>query len=263
MEIRVEDVINFLTKPVGALEKTVDTLKAGALETLVTGIAVSFMPTYEVIQKAVEIGANLLITHEGVFFSHWDKLASDFNRVYDKKQKLINDSGIAIFRLHDYIHRFQPDGITNGLVEALEWDNYVEEHQPVATILSIPEMTVQEVGKYVKNKLGIEYIRCVGNLSMPCSRVGLLVGYRGGGETAIPLFEKYHLDLVLYGEGPEWETPEYVRDAISQGDHKALLIVGHAESEEPGMKGLARTIKEEWPSIPVHFIPTESAFQLI
>ena len=35
----------------------------------------------------------------------------------------------------------------------------------------------------------------------------------GGGALAIPYFEAEHLDLIITGEGPEGETPEYVRDA--------------------------------------------------
>lgn len=46
----------------------------------------------------------------------------------------------------------------------------------------------------------------MGDLSMECRRVGILVGYRGTGEMIIPLFHKESLDLVIYGEGPEWEA---------------------------------------------------------
>jgi putative NIF3 family GTP cyclohydrolase 1 type 2 len=80
---------------------------------------------------------------------------------------------------------------------------------------------------------------------------------------SIPLFEKEKLDLIIYGEGPEWETPEYVRDAIHQGKQKALIVLGHSESEESGMKNLADWLKSTLPYLPVFYIPEKPLFQVI
>lgn len=263
MGITVREIIQQLTRSVETIENTVDTLKFGSPSTEVTGIAVAFMPTNTAIQKTIELGANLLITHEGLFFSHWDKYELGDNQVYHEKYKLITNSGIAVYRFHDYVHRYKPDGIMQGLIQALKWDQYVEEHQPAATILTIPPMTVKDIAAYIKDHLYIDFLRYAGDLSMPCTRVGLLAGYRGGGATAIPLCEKQNLDLVIYGEGPEWETPEYIRDASSLDKKRALIILGHAASEEPGMKLLATKMKEMFPGIPVHFIPNEPLFKVI
>lgn len=263
MGITIQDVINQLTSQVEHVENTVDTLKFGSPTTEVTGIAVSFMPTYDAIRNAIDQGANLLITHEGLFYSHWDKNELGENQVYNEKLSLIKESGIAIYRIHDYIHRYQPDGIMKGLIQSLGWDHYVKENQPAATIVEIPQMTVKEIAVSVKQKLNIDFVRCMGDVSMVCTRIGLLAGYRGGGSLAIPLFENHDLDLVLYGEGPEWETPEYVRDAISLSKKRSLIVLGHAESEEPGMNDLANILKEIYPGVPVHFLPIKSCFQVI
>ena len=66
----------------------------------------------------------------------------------------------------------------------------------------------------MKNRLGITYLRAHGDLGMECSKIGLLAGYRGGAQNALPLFDREQLDLIIYGEGPEGETPEYVSDAV-------------------------------------------------
>lgn len=264
MPVTIQNVIDQLIKPVGGLQNTVDILQWGNPTTEVKGIITSFMPTYQVIQQAIEMEANLLITHEGLFYSHHDH--TDFlenNPVYHEKRKLIEDSGIAIFRFHDYIHRYRPDGIMAGLVQALEWEPYVEEHQQAASILTIPEMTVREIAEHVKSKLDIGFVRAAGDGSFTCTRIGLLAGYRGGGALSIPLFEKENLDLIICGEGPEWETPEYVRDAVYQGKQKALIVMGHAESEEPGMKYLAQWMKTIFPDLPICFIPEKPVFHVI
>ncbi|WP_078548795.1 Nif3-like dinuclear metal center hexameric protein [Litchfieldia alkalitelluris] len=263
MGITVQDVINHLTSPVGEIENTVDTLKFGTPTMDVTGIAITFMPTYDAIKKAVELGANMLITHEGLFYSHWDKTELEDDQVYLEKYNLIKESGIAVFRNHDYIHRYQPDGIMQGLLQSLQWDSYEEQNEPVVSIVEIPTMTLKEVAEYLKNKLDINYVRSMGNPTKNCARIGLLAGYRGGGLTAIPLFEKYNLDLIIYGEGPEWETPEYVRDSISQGRDISLIVLGHAESEQPGMVYLSKQLEKEFPTIPIRFISNKPCFDIL
>ena len=55
---------------------------------------------------------------------------------------------------------------------------------------------------------------------------------------------KERLDLLLAGEGPEWETPEYIGDAAAQGRNPSMLLLGHAASEEPGMACAAKLLRE-------------------
>lgn len=264
MALLVKDVLNKLFEPAAAGRRnTIDGLKSGDPDSEVKGIAITFMATQEVIEQALEQGVNLLITHEGMFYSHQDPVDVLCDSVYRDKQERIDQSGIAIYRLHDGVHREQPDGITAGLVHELGWDSYVQEHQSAAAILNVPVMTVKEISEYVKRCLAISCVRVIGDLSMSCSRVGLLVGYRGGGTTCIPLFEQEQLDLIIAGEGPEWETPEYVRDAVHQGKGKALILLGHAQSEVPGMKQLAKRLQDGFPGTPVHFIQGNHEFYLI
>lgn len=264
MNISIQDVLDALTNPVPKLEQTVDKLEYGNSNSTVKGVAVTFLATQEIIEAARDLGANLIISHEGIFFSHWDKremLKED--PVYKNKLQTIEESGMAVFRFHDYIHKYRPDGITAGLIQALCWQDNEVVNQPAYSVLEVPEMTVREAIEHVKKRLGIQYVRFIGNLDMSCKRIGILVGYRGGSELTIPLFEKEQLDLVICGEGPEWETPEYVRDAVYQGRHKALVVLGHAESEAVAMKYLADCLQGKFPSIPVHFIPSKPVFHVL
>jgi putative NIF3 family GTP cyclohydrolase 1 type 2 len=264
LSICIKDVLEVLTSPVKTIENTVDKLEYGSPQTEVRGIAVTFLATQGIIEHAKNMGINLIISHEGVFFSHWDKReALKADQVYRKKLQTIEESKIAIFRFHDYIHKYMPDGIQSGLLQALGWKNYEIEDKQISSVLEIPEASLQNVISYIKNSLGIESVRFVGDLNTPCRRVGIVVGYRGGGDVVIPLFEKDNLDLVICGEGPEWETPEYVRDAVSQGGQKALIAIGHAESETPGMKYLAQFLQERFPDVPVHFMADKPIFQTI
>ncbi|MDD9266143.1 Nif3-like dinuclear metal center hexameric protein [Paenibacillus sp. MAHUQ-63] len=258
--IRIQDIVDHLIEPVGKLDVTVDTLKFGDPSAEVKGIATAFMPTYEVIRQAIARGANLLIAHEAPFYHHHDQtqfLAND--PVYLEKVRLIEQSGIAVFRFHDYWHRYRPDGIMEGLIEALEWQPHITENRPAAALAAVPAMTVKALAEYVKSKLNLSYVRVAGDLNMTCTRVGLLAGYRGGGGMAIPLYQD-GVDVILAGEGPEWETPEYVRDAVQQGGRKALIMLGHAESEASGMRYLADRLAARFPDLPVHYLEEQPVF---
>lgn len=264
MNVSIKNVIEALTTPAVPIENNVDELQFGNSNTVVTGIATTFLATQEVIEKAKALGINLIISHEGIFYSHRfnSKIAED-NKVYKKKCQTLKESGIAIYRYHDYPHRYAPDAITAGLLKKLGFEDYEVENKQIASILEIPQMTVKEVVTHIKNKLGISNIRFAGDLSMPCRRAGILVGYRGSGEVAIPLFEKENLDIVIYGEGPEWETPEYVRDAVYQGQNKALIVLGHRESEAAAMEYLVKELQKKFPDVPVKFIAETPVFKTI
>jgi putative NIF3 family GTP cyclohydrolase 1 type 2 len=262
MAIYVKDIIDVLTNPTIHIENTVDNLLFGNSLSEVSGVAVTFLATQEIIEKAKSLGLNLIISHEGIFYSHHNnELALQNDPIYLMKRKTIEDSDIAIFRYHDYIHKFKPDGITAGLVQALGWQDNEVENLQTSSIIELQPTTLNNLISHIKNRLGIDHIRFMGDLSILCSRIGLLVGYRGSNELTLSLFNEKDVDVVIYGEGPEWETPEYVRDAIYQGRQKALIILGHGESEMPGMEYLAKSLQEKFPSIPVNFIPGKSIFQ--
>ncbi|WP_239619086.1 Nif3-like dinuclear metal center hexameric protein [Cohnella mopanensis] len=263
MAITIQNVIDALTKSICTIPDSVDQLITGNPYMEVTGIAVTFMATRQVVEKAYRSGVNLIITHEGTYYSHRDLPLEANGLVCAFKKDLIEQSGLAIYRFHDYWHRYQPDGIMEGLLFELGWQTFVTEHLPAASIVTLPTTTVGEVARHVKKQLGMDALRSVGNLSMKCERIGILAGYRGGGALAIPLFERHNVDLILYGEGPEWETPEYVRDAIHMRRSKALLVLGHLESEQPGMKLLAGRLSVMFPDVPIQFYPIDPVFRYV
>jgi putative NIF3 family GTP cyclohydrolase 1 type 2 len=260
----IGQIINALTADIDVTLPTVDNLIYGNPDTEVKAVVTTFSASQFVLEQAVALGANLVITHEGVFFTHQDErdwLEED--PVYQEKTRLIEQSGLSIFRLHDYVHRYKPDGIMLGLLRELGWESYVFTHQPAATILELPPVTLAEIAGQLKKALQISYVRVAGKLSMPCIRVVISVGYRGNSRQAIPLFQQEEVDLIIAGEGPEWETPEYVKDAVQQGRSKALIMLGHAESEAPGMKYLAERLSEQFPGLPVSFVRDPPAFYIV
>jgi putative NIF3 family GTP cyclohydrolase 1 type 2 len=94
---------------------------------------------------------------------------------------------------------------------------------------------------------------------MKLTRVALVAG-AAGAEAQIRTLQRDDVELLLIGETTEWETIPYVRDAVAQGRHKALILLGHVPSEEPGMENCARWLRTFITEVPVEFVPAGEPF---
>jgi putative NIF3 family GTP cyclohydrolase 1 type 2 len=247
--------------PGAPFANTVDTIKVGDATQALTGIVVTFMATGEVIEKAVQLGANLIITHEPTFYNHPD--ATDWlgqHAVYIAKQKLIEQNRVVIWRFHDYLHSMTPDSTIMGLLKELAWEAYAMPDQPY--ICAIPPLTFQELSQWVKEHLGLNEVRAVGDLTMVCKKIALLPGFPGP-EIQMGVLGQPDVDVLLTGEIHEWEVSEYVRDATHLGYPKGLIVMGHAASEEAGVKRMIPWLQERLPGIAIHFVPTGRALYFV
>lgn len=246
--------------PGAPFPKTVDTLKIGDPSAECTGIVVTFLATVEVIEQAAALGANLIITHEPTFYSHFDEdKGIESDSVVLAKRRLLDSHGLVIWRFHDYLHKLNPDPTVAGIAGAMGWTDYLIDMQPPCCYL-IPTLTLRDLLIQIKARLNLSAVRFAGNLAMPCAKIGILPGFPGR-DRQIALLEGSGMDVVITGEMHEWETPEYGRDAARLGMNKALIILGHAASEEPGMRWIMPFLQEHAPGIAMTFIATGSPFQ--
>jgi putative NIF3 family GTP cyclohydrolase 1 type 2 len=82
-----------------------------------------------------------------------------------------------------------------------------------------------------------------------------------GRERQIEILSQPEVDVLICGEIHEWETGEYVRDIVHLGHRKALIVIGHAASEEPGMRWIIPWLQKHLPGITIDFMPTGSLFR--
>lgn len=239
---------------------TNDTYKAGDPNTPVKGIAVVMMSTYDVLQRAVAAGANLIITHEPTFFSGQDNkapLEAENDPVYLAKQELIKKHGLVIFRFHDYLHRMRPDPVLTGFTRMLGWEKY--QLAPATPKFVIPETTLEDLAAQLQAGFEIRALRFVGEAKRKFTRIGFSPGASGFAAHR-RLLQDNDVEVLIFGEGTEWETMEYASDAITQGKPKALILMGHIPSEEPGMRECTTWLKRFVPEVPVTFIVTPEPF---
>ena len=247
------------------IDPTVDQIYEGGWDQPVTGVVTTFMATVDVVRETIRSGANFIITHEPTYFNGRDRrdwLLKD--EVYHRKQALINDHHLAVWRYHDHAHMGNGDIIYNGLLDQLGWQKHLVTGRPDPHVYAIPPMSVEQLVAFFKEKLGMAVVRVVGRTDITCSRVGILVGggSLGLGDEAMParLMNDENIDCMVCGEITEWTLSAYVRDAAALGFDKTMLIVGHERSEGPGMKGLAETLKPLLPGLPVAFLDAGEPF---
>lgn len=249
MEV-IERIKNNLTvdwKPGG-----VDTIKAGREEQEISGIATTFMATLDVLKRAHAQGANLIITHEPTFYNHLDdKTYFLDDPVFKAKMDFIREHNMLVWRFHDHWHMTEPDGIFVGVVRAFDWEKYRQGKQQ---IFEIPATNLKALATELRTKFNTSTIRVVGSPDMQISRVGILPGAYGM-RPQVQMLRESDIDVLIVGESAEWEAVEYVRDGLEAGIAKALIVMGHADSEEPGMKYCAEWLDQFIDEVPVTFIP--------
>jgi len=255
-------VVERIQKNLGVrwMAQTVDTFKDGDPETVVTGVATTMMATQEVLERAVAAGANLIITHEPVFYNHTDPvegLEAEKDAVLAAKRAYIREHKLVIWRFHDHWHMKQPDAITVGLVRRLGWERYKTANP---NVVAVPETTLGALAAEVKAKLGAATLRVVGRPETKVRGVGLAPGAPGFAMHR-RLLQRGDVDALLMGEAQEWEGIEYGADANAQGRRKGLIVIGHIASEQDGMgQELVAWLQPLVPEVPVRFLPAAELF---
>jgi putative NIF3 family GTP cyclohydrolase 1 type 2 len=263
-DYNVQQLINLILKevPNARTENTVDKIRSGSADQLVTGIVTTMFPTIEVIEKTKAAGANFIIAHETPFYNNADETAwLKDDDAYNYKIELLNKYQIAIWRFHDNWHAHKPDGITMGNLIKLGWDKYYNPQSP--RLLTLPgPMTIQSIADLAKKKLNISTVRVVGNLKQECSTVYLAFGYMDP-KVQIPVIQQLKPDLILSGETREWETVERVRDGLAMGQKTSLLVLSHSVSEEAGMEYLVQWLQPKLSGLKVMNIPSNNPFTFV
>ena len=253
----VEEIVrSFGVKP---RPGTVDTLKIGSPRAPLRGIVTTFMPTMEVLGKTVRRGANLVVAHEPLWYNHRDETAR-FKRdpVYRAKRRLLLRHRLAVFRTHDTWHDRNPDGILEGMVRKLAWGEY--RNGPGSRYFRFPGWTVRRIALAARRALGTSAVRVVGDPALAPRVVAFSCGF-GGAARNVAELNRPGVGAVVCGEDHEWETYEYARDASFLGRKKALIVLGHAASEEAGMEYLAELLDGRFPGVAVWFIPSGSPYR--
>jgi putative NIF3 family GTP cyclohydrolase 1 type 2 len=239
---------------------TVDTFKAGDPSIAVTGIVTTSLATIDVLRRASQTGANLIITSGPTFYSRTDSPTPAGRRgappppldpVFTAKQQFIAERRLVVWRFGDHWRARTPDPFAEGIGDALGWARYRVNGDPRR--ITIPALTMDALARTVKARLNVRGgIRVIGRRDARVQKVALLPGTHPIQTTLAVLPE---VDVIIAGEIREWESSEYARDLVHTGRNKGLILVGRSLSEESGMNLCAGWLKTIVSDVPVRWLP--------
>ena len=256
------EVVDRIKKNLGApwRENTYrDTFKSGGPETQVTGIATTVFASFDVIQRAVAAGLNMIIPHEVTYWNDRDDktLVDADPLVYKEKLAYLAAHDVVIFRTHDSMHDQRPDFTFVGSAREVGLDARYETAAGSHRFV-VPETTLGTLASSVRRRTGAKAVRVVGDPGARVSRIQLGVGY------ATAAANTADVDVVISGEQQELDgvldSPEYVLDASALGIPKGWIMLGHAVSEEAGMLEMAEWIRGFVPEVPVRLVKAGEPF---
>lgn len=262
--VTAQEIFDRIRKNVGVEWKpdTVDAFKIGDPATAVTGIITTALASLNVLNAAVKAGANMVVTCEPTFFAKADSPTPPVRRtpgapndapsapapadpVFAAKAEFLKKHNLVVLRLSDHWRQRKPDPFAQGLATDLGWSKFINSTDPAH--LTIPETSLDAVASHVKRSLKSRGgVRIVGNQSLRIRKVAFLPGSTPI-QAAIQVLPD--IDTIIAGEVREWETVEYVRDAVALGAKKSLILVGRIVSEDPGMRSCARWLKTIVPEV--------------
>jgi len=262
---------------------TVDGFLAGDPESDVKGIAVSWMATFSNLKKAFSAGCNLFVTHEPLFsviindegkavggpllkdwhlrdfVSRLRTVVYDKNDPWVKKAKWLDETGMVVYRCHDFWDDFPKVGIHGAWADWLGLTGEPMAAKSFYEVHDVGDTTVGELAKKILQRvkvLGQDVVHVVGNLDKKVSKIAIGTG-------AITYYREMRdmgADVLLVTDDGTWlwESGQWSLD-----NDVPLIMVNHSVSEEPGMRTLAKYIQNTFSDVPVIEIPVGCIYKTV
>jgi len=260
-------------------EKTVDKFLFGDPELEIKGIAVSWMPTFANLKKALDANCNLFVTYEPLYaviiddngkisggtpfidihLKHLQGMVLREDDVWVKKYEWLRKIGITVYRCHDFWDDFPDIGIHSAWADWLGLKGEPITSEKFYEVHEVCEITVDELARKILDRVKLlrqDVVHVIGDNDKKVSKIaigtGAITDYR----------EMYNMGadmLLITDDGTRlWESGQWSHDS-----GVPIIIVNHSTSEEPGMKTLTLYIQKEFPDVPVKHIATGCIYRSI
>ena len=244
---KLTEVVNFLDKTL-SVDSTPDYSAAhnglqlendGEVRSVVAAVDAS----EAVIQKAVDVGAELLIVHHGMFWHGVQKVTNAFYR----KLKLAMDHNLAIYSSHLHLDVHPEYGNNALLANALG----MGDAQPYGDFKGAPlglkqelSMTLPELLSSVSKAVNCDVHHCPGGKN----EVGMVGIVTGGAGSEVEKMHTLGIQTFITGEGPHWSFP------LAEELGMNVIYAGHYATETFGVIKMAEVVAEKFQMIEKQFI---------
>ena len=234
-------------------------LLAGRTEKEVERVYIALDATDAVIDRAIEAGADMLITHHPLIFSPLKKV-TDEDFVSRRVVKLIQND-ISYYAMHtnyDVLGMAELAEKILGIRNTEVLDITMEKDGKPEGIGRIGElerpMTLEECCVYVKHKLNLGSLKVFGDMQAEVSRLAISPG---SGKTAIAAAIAKGADVLVTGDIGHHDG----LDAVEQG--LSVIDAGHYGTEYIFIDDMRRFLEDKLPVLDVITTPVIHPFQVI
>lgn len=234
-------------------------LLAGRSEKEVNRVYLALDATDEIITRAVEAGADMLVTHHPLIFSPLKKV-TDEDFVSRRVMRLIQND-ISYYAMHTNYDVLGMAELAEKILDIR--DTQVldvtgadgEREEGIGRIGRLErEMSLEECCVYVKHKLNLGSIKVFGDMNR---RVRTLAVSPGSGKSAIKPAIQKGADVLVTGDIGHHDGI----DAVEQG--LAVIDAGHYGTEYIFIDDMKRFYAEKLPGLEVETAPVIHPFQVI
>ena len=200
-------------------------LLAGRRDAEVSTVLCALDMNRRVLDEAIELGAQMIVTHHPILFRGRKNLCED-----DAEGRLLCDlirSGIALAAMHTNFDNVHP-GVNDVLAQTLELKDVTPLEHGMC-IGAVAEQSLGDFAKHVQDCLR-GAVRVYGDPEKKIRRVAVL---GGSGEDFIPIAKDAGADVYVTGE------MGYHKGLDAADGGLCVIEAGHAETENPAISMLA------------------------
>ena len=197
------------------------------------------------IERAVEIGAQMIVAHHPMIFRPIKNIRLD--RPLGRRLSLLLKNDIAVFAAHTNLDSAL-DGVNDvlasklGLIEVKPLGEASDEPSLGRLGRLVEPMSAAEFAAHVKRALGADYVRLSDAGSFEIKKVGIC---GGAGADFIMRAKFYGADAFVTGDVKYHEA----QTAIDNGIH--VIDAGHFATEHPIVEVIAARLRAEFDSIEI------------
>lgn len=209
----------------------------------VTKLLIGFDPSYELIEEAVKVGADMVVTHHPLIFSGVKKISGADQTGRAIIEAIKND--IVVYSCHTNMDKVIA-GVSGSLAQKLHLKDVQvldsdENGDGLGVIGSLEQpMDADDFLAYLKNSLSLEHFRYSKPVSGKIERVALC---GGSGRSLIKMAYRKGAQIYLCGDISyhDFYCP----------DHFMVADIGHFESEAQIMRVIYDIVMEKFPNFAV------------
>lgn len=241
MTVRVTDILAGLERLApGHLAEEWDSigLQVGHPEWPVRRVIVALDPTPAVVEEAIAVGADVLVTHHPLLF-HPLRCLNLATVAGGLIQRLVNEQ-VAVITAHTNLDSVQ-GGINDVLVEMLALTNTAvlqpsadDAQAGLGRIGELPSpVEFETLVRNIKKSMGLEFVRFAGQIEYRAQRVAVC---SGSGGSLVRAFLDSSADVFITGDVRYHDAREI------EAHHRGVIDIGHFESERIIVQHLAKRL---------------------